>query len=105
MIAMAANAPWLLKYLPQDNGMQMSCASVQECKIINSSGEILVRLYEEDGETFVASEVQIASSREAPQTPQPSSPIPDMSYFFADRLLPAIVKPVYRKGQRLWRTG
>ncbi|UCC52866.1 MAG: carbon-nitrogen hydrolase family protein [Anaerolineaceae bacterium] len=105
MIAMALNAPWLLKYLPQANGMQMSCDAVQECKIINSGGEIFARLSEEDGEAFVTAEVQIASSRQAPHTPQPATPIPDMSYFFVDRLLPAIVKPVYRKGQRMWSSS
>lgn len=98
-------APWLLKHLPKANGMHMSCDSVYECKIIDSNGEILARLTEEDGETFATTEVQITSSRQAPQTHQPATPIPDISYFFVDRLLPAIVKPVYRRGQRLWRTA
>jgi hypothetical protein len=105
MIPLAFNAPWLLKYLPQANGMQMSCDSVQECKIIDSSGEILARLTEEDGEAFAAAEVQIALSRQVPKTEQPAAPIPNMSYFFVDRLLPAIVKPVYRQGQRMWSSS
>lgn len=105
MIPLAFNAPWLLKYIPQANGIQMSCALVQECKIINGSGEILARLTEEDGEAFAAAEVQIASSRQVPKTDQPAAPIAELSYFFSDRLLPAIVKPVYRKGQRTWRSS
>lgn len=105
MIPLAFNALWLLKYFPQANGMQMSCDSVQECKIINSSGKILAGLTEEAGEAFTTAEIQIASSRQAPQTPQPATPIPDMSYVFVDRLLPAIVKPVYRKGQRMWSSS
>jgi len=102
-LALAFDAPWLLKYLPQANGMRMSCESVQECKIVNSTGEILSRLTEEDGETFTSAEVVLASSRQAPQKPQPAAPILTMAYVFVDRLLPSIVKPVYRKGQRLWR--
>ena len=104
MLALAVNAPWLLKYFPQANGMQMSCESVQECKIIDSSGEILTRLTAEDGESFTIAEVQRPATREAPKTAQPATPIPKMSYLFADRLLPMIVKPVYRKGQRFWRS-
>jgi hypothetical protein len=78
-------APWLLKHLPQANGMQMSCDSVHECKIVDSSGEILARLSEEDGEAFTTAEVQISSSRRAPRSPQPAALVPDMSYFLVDR--------------------
>ena len=101
LITLAIAASWLLKYLLQANGIQMACGVVQECKIINSSGEILARLTEEDGEAFAIAEVELGLSRTTPRMPQPSTPIPNMSYFFSDRFLPAIVKPVYRKGQRL----
>ena len=105
LITLAMAAPWVLKYLPQANGMQMACDTVQECKIIDSSGEILARLTEEDGEAFAAAEVEIGLSRTTPQMPQPATPLPNMAYLFSDRLLPAIVKPVYRKGQLIWSSG
>jgi N-carbamoylputrescine amidase len=104
LLTLAIAAPWLLKYLLQADGIQMACDTVQECKIINSSGEILARLTEEDGQAFATAEVEFGPSRTTPRMPQPATPIPTMSYLFSDRLLPAIVNPVYRKGQRLWHT-
>jgi hypothetical protein len=76
---------------------------VQECKILDNSGEILTRLSKEDGETFIMAEVTLPPSKISPQDPQPASLIPGTSYFLADVFIPAIMKPVYRRGQRQWK--
>lgn len=96
-------APRMLKYIPKANGLRMSCDLVQECKILDRNGNILVSLSEEDGESFTVAKVELPGSKEIPDLPQPPSLIPRASYFFADTLLPAIAKTVYRRGQRIWK--
>jgi hypothetical protein len=98
-------APWMVKYMPRANKLQMSCDLVQECKILDNSGEILTRLSKEDGETFIMAEVKLPPSKISPQNPQPASLIPGTSYFLADVFIPAIMKPVYRRGQRQWKSA
>lgn len=97
-------APWMLKYLPQANGLRMSCDLVNECKILDYRGEALTKLSEEDGESFTLTEVNLAKSKTTPQAPQPASLVPGSSYFLADVFIPATVKSVYRKGQHQWRS-
>lgn len=98
-------SPGLLRYFPQANGMQMSCDLVHECKVVDGSGAILASLTAEDGETYLITDVQTAPSRVLPRSSQPASLVPAMTYFIVDRLVPAIVKPIYHRGQRLWRNS
>lgn len=96
-------APWMLKYIAEADGLKMSCDLVPECKILDSSGEVLTRLANEDGEAYIQAEVKLPKEKTFPKKPQPKSLITGASYFLADVFLPAINKPVYRKGQRQWR--
>jgi hypothetical protein len=105
MLGYALASPKTLRYLPQANEIQMTSDLVQECKILDSSGEVLTKLSKEDGEAFTLASVNLAQSKISPQNPQPASLIPRTSYFLADVFLPAITKPVYRKGQRLWKNA
>lgn len=104
LLAWACTVPWLLKYLPQADRLQMSCDMVHECKIVDASGQVLARLAKEDGEAFTLARVCLAESRPAPQEPQPASSIRRLSYFLSDLYLPAIARSVYRQGQRQWKS-
>lgn len=105
MMGWIFTAPWMIKYLPQANDLQMCCDLVHECKILDKEGKVLSRLSEKDGEAFTMAEVNLDLSKTTPQEPQPETPVPKESYFIADVFLPRINKAVYRKGQRLWRSN
>lgn len=104
LLGFALAAPRLLKYLPQANGMEMSCDLVHECKILDADGRIVARLAEEDGERYALAEVRLAQSPPVPQAPQPPSLVPGIAYFLVDTFLPAIAAAVYRRGKRQWRS-
>lgn len=104
-LGFALASPKMLRYIPQANRLQMTCDLVQECKILDSNGEVLTKLSKEDGETFTSANVKLSQSKISPKNPQPTSQIPETSYFLADIFLPAITKPVYRKGKRLWKNS
>jgi hypothetical protein len=99
-------APWLAKYLPQANQLQMSCAMVQGCKVVDAGGQVLAELTQEQGETFTTAEVALAAEKPSPQKPQPASLLPWPAYFSSDFALPLLSVPVYRKGlRRVWGEG
>jgi hypothetical protein len=96
-------APWLIKYLPQANQLQMSCDLVPGCKIVDANGQVLTQLAQEQGETFTIAEVTLADEKRFPQEPQPASPISWLTYLVSDIALPWLTIPVYRKGlRRVW---
>jgi predicted amidohydrolase len=99
----ASSAPWLLKYIPQANGMEMSCDMTHKCKVVDAGGEVLAELAKEDGEAFALGEVSLAGSNSSPREPQPPSLVPRRAYFLSDIFLPTISRPMYRRGRRLWR--
>ncbi len=99
-------APWLIKYLPQADRMEMSCDMTQGCKVVDANGRVLTELTQEQGETFTVAEVTLADEKPRPQEPQPASLVPLLSYLSSDVLLPALTVPVYRKGlRRAWGEG
>ena len=96
-------APWLVKYLPQANRMEMACDMTPGCKVVDASGQVLAELTQEQGEAFTVAEVTLADEKPRPQGPQPASPVPFLSYLSSDVLLPALSAPVYRKEmRRVW---
>ena len=106
LLSLLPVAPWLVKYLPQANQIQMSCDMVQGCKVVDASGQVLTELTQEQGETFTMAEVTLADEKPRPQEPQPSSPLPFFIYLSSDILLPLLSIPVYRKGlRRAWGQG
>jgi len=96
-------APWLVKYLPQADRMEMACDLTPGCKVVLASGQTLAELTQEQGETFTVARVTLADEKPRPRGPQPASPVPRLSYLSSDVLLPALSVPVYRKGlRRVW---
>jgi hypothetical protein len=98
-----AGAPWLIKHLPQANGMHMSCGMVEGCQIVDARGQRVAGLGQAQGETFVTATVELADTTPVPIRPQPASELPWMMGFISDVLLPALSVPVYRRGlRRAW---
>ncbi|MBU0704821.1 MAG: carbon-nitrogen hydrolase family protein [Chloroflexi bacterium] len=96
-------SPWLVRYLPQASQMQMSCDMTPGCKVVDANGCVLAELTQEQGETFTVAEVTLADEKPRPRGPQPASPVPFLSYFSSDVLLPSLTVSVYRKGlRRAW---
>jgi hypothetical protein len=96
-------APWLIKNLSHASQLQMSCDLVPGCKIVDANGQVLVELAQEQGETFITAKVTLGEKKRSPQGPQPASPIPSLTYFVSDTVVPWLTIPVYRKGlRRVW---
>jgi hypothetical protein len=96
-------APWLVKYLPLANQVQISCAMVPGCKLVNADGQPLAELTQQQGETFTLAEVTLADHKPSPQAVQPPARLPWLAYVSADFLLPWLTIPVYRQGlRRVW---
>jgi hypothetical protein len=96
-------APWLIKYLPQASRMEMSCDLTPGCKVVDASGQVLTELTQKQGEAFTTAEVTLADEKPRPRKPQPTPPVPFLTYLSSDVLLPSLTVPVYRKGlRRAW---
>jgi hypothetical protein len=96
-------APWLVTYLLQAKGMRLSCDLVQGCKAVDAGGLVLAELTQKQGEAFTVAEVTLADERPYPRELQPLSPLPPLTYFISDVLLPSLTVPVYRNGLRRTR--
>lgn len=103
LLALAAGAPRLLKYLPQIERLQMSCNFVPACKILDGRGRTLAERFQKDGEGFTLAQVCLSNRKPAPQTPQPPAPVPWLSYLISDSILPWLSIPVYHRGLRRTR--
>jgi predicted amidohydrolase len=99
-LAFLPAAPWLVKHLPQADGMRLSCGMVPGCKVVDNQGRVLAELTQEEGEAFTLAEVTLAGEKPSPRGPQPRSTPSWLAYFVSDILLPALAMSVYRKGLR-----
>ena len=103
IFTMLPGAPWLARYLLQANRLELTCDFIQGCKVVDATGQVLAELTQTEGETFTIAEVTLAGQKSTPTGPQPKSPLPRLSYVLSDRLLPALMVPVYRRGlRRVW---
>jgi predicted amidohydrolase len=100
VLMLLPTAPWLAQYLPQAGRLQLSSGFIQGCKVVDANGQVLGELTQQQGETFTIAEVTLADQRPSPRGPQPKSPLPWISYFLSDTVLPALMTPVYRRGLR-----
>jgi hypothetical protein len=103
LLALAASAPGMFKYLPQADRLHMSCDFVPGCKILDERGQTLAERFQEDGEGFTLAEVNLPKRKPVTQATQPPAPIPRLTYLVSDVILPWLSLPVYRRGlRRLW---
>ncbi len=103
ILAFAALAPWLVRYLSQADRVRMTCGMTPGCKVVDGSGQVVAEVSQERGEAFAIAEVGLADQRPRPCGPQPPSPVPRLAYLSSDLLLPALTAPLYRRGvRRVW---
>lgn len=100
LLGLATTAPWLARYLPQADRLQMSCDMAPGCKIVDAAGRVVTELTVEQGESFAIGDVALADETPVPRGPQPAAPLPKLTYLVSDTLLPQITIPVYRNGLR-----
>jgi hypothetical protein len=100
LLGLAPTAPWLAKYLPQANVMQLSAGILSGCKVVDASGQVVTTLAAEDGEAFTVCSVTLAEETPSPQGAQPVPNVPKLAYLLSDTLLPLMMIPIYRNGLR-----
>ena len=100
LLSMVGFAPWLAKYLPVADQLEMSCGFMPGCKVVDASGKVLAELPQEAGEAFTLAEVGLTEKKPQPQSSQPPSAVPWPSYLVSDMVLPWLSIPVYRSGLR-----
>ncbi len=103
LLGMLPTAPWLAKYLPQADLLEMSCDMTPGCRIVDARGEDLAKLTQAQGEAFTIAEVALPDEKLIPSKPQPVSPLPASLYFVSDIALPLSCVLIYRRGlRRVW---
>lgn len=103
LAAMVPLAPWLAKYVPVAEDVEMSCDIVPGCKVVDANGKVLASVSEGSGDAFTLGEVVVRDQRPVPNRDQPASSLPPMVYVTSDYLLPWLTIPTYRQGlRRAW---
>ncbi len=100
LAAMVPLAPWLAKYVPVADQVEMTCDIVPGCKVVDATGTVLAEVPEGAGDAFTFAEVTIRDQRPVPGGNQPASRVLPLAYFTSDVLLPWLTIPVYRNGLR-----
>ena len=100
LISFLPSAPWLVRYLRHADKIEMSCDFVAGCKIVDSQGQDLALLSQEQGESFIIAPVTLSGERRFPQETQPGTPINWLNYVISDEILAMMSIPVYRQGSR-----
>lgn len=96
-------APALARHLPSARHMQMSCAITAGCKVVAATGEVLSEVPSDAGDAFTVATVSLPDAQPHPQTAQPRSTVPWISYLSSDVIVPWLSIPVYRSGvRRAW---
>ncbi len=93
-------APKLIKYLSQGNSIQLECDFVQGCKIVDGKGNVQTELEQAQGEMFTIAEVNVPDKKTEPESSQPKSLLPGITYLSSDVVLPLLMLPAYRQGVR-----
>jgi hypothetical protein len=65
-----------------------------------ANGQVLAERGQEQGEGFALAEVILPDRRPRPEGPQLKSPLPWITYGYADLILPTLMLPVYQKGMQ-----
>jgi hypothetical protein len=93
--------PWLLKYVPQADRVEMSCGFIQGCKVVDAGGRVLTELSQGEGEAFTTAKVTLSDQKPVPREPQPGPLVAGIAYFVADVWLTSLARSAYRRGLRL----
>jgi hypothetical protein len=97
-------APWLIRYLPQAQAMELACDVVPACRVFDARGQTVARPAT-SGDAVAIATVTLPTRCPQPAEPQPESLLPRASYFFSDTVQPRLMVGHYRQGlQRYWGT-
>jgi predicted amidohydrolase len=107
LLSSALLAPKLLRYVWRASSMQMTCAMLAGCKVVDARGMTVAELPPFPKEAYTIAAVALADQPPQPQGVQPSSPLPASAYGISDVLLPRLARPLYEaalRGARRRRT-
>ena len=94
----------LFRYLPQLRKVELSASMVEAARIVAADGRLLASLHNEQGEAFALAKVTIPAERPQPRTRQPRPPVPRLTYFMSDRMLPMLSRGTYARRNQ-YRAG
>ncbi|HEY1013990.1 MAG TPA: carbon-nitrogen hydrolase family protein [Herpetosiphonaceae bacterium] len=100
LLGLLPQAPGLRRHAHRFGRIELSCALVRGCKIVDQHGATLSELEQADGESWTSASVTIADAPPEPSGAQPPSLLPREAYLSSDVLLPRMMRGVYRRGLR-----
>jgi predicted amidohydrolase len=98
LFSMLAFAPWIARYLPQAEKMEMSCRMVEACKVVDADGQVVAERAQSQGEGFAIAEVTLPEVKPLPRGNQPVAPLSWLAYFTVDIVIPFLMRRVYKEG-------
>ena len=98
---MVPAAPWLAKYMPVADQMEMACGMVSGGKILTAGGQVQAEQTLEAGESCLLGEVTLGETHPQTHGSQPAQRGPRLTYLLSDVALTALAIPAYRAGARL----
>jgi hypothetical protein len=103
LLAFLPIAPHLARYIPMADQISVTCDMLEGTRIMNAQGHPMASLSQPQGEAYTMARVELVDEKQRPQGTQPPPPVPWLSFFVADVLLPLVSLPIYRKGvRRAW---
>ncbi len=107
LLAFLSLAPWLIQNCLHADQMVVTCAmlgnGLEGTRIMDAAGQVVAALCQAQEEGFTMAQVNLADKKSRPQGIQPSPPVPWLSFFVADVVLPLISLSIYRRGlRRVW---
>jgi predicted amidohydrolase len=103
LLAFIPLAPWLVQYFSVADQMVAACDMVEGNRVLNAQGRVLASLSQAQGEGITMAQINLADKKPRPQGAQPPPPVPWLSFFVADVVLPLTSLSIYRRGlRRAW---
>jgi predicted amidohydrolase len=100
LLSSALMAPKLLRYVWRASPMQMTCAMLPGCKVIDARGMTVSELPPLPKDAYTIATVALVDQPPHPQGVQPASRLPASAYTTSDVLLPRLVQPLYHAALR-----
>lgn len=96
----ALSAPRLFKHMGKAKDMQLSCKMVPACQIVDDQGRTAAIVDSDCTEGVAVAEILLANRKHQPAGRQPKPIVNFGSYFLADRYIPLLTRPLYRRAMK-----
>jgi predicted amidohydrolase len=93
-----AEAPGLLRYLPQAGTMKLQTRLSGTTQILGADGKTQAQVDASQAEGYALSEAFLPAAKPNPRLPQPAAPLSAASIRLMDQQLPAILRSLYQSG-------